>query len=138
MTEIFKPKYIILHHSATRDGKTVSWDAIRRYHISRGWREIGYHFGIELIGNHYEILVGRMLNEIGAHCRGYNKIAVGICFLGNFEYREPATEQVVLGIKLIKALKEIFNISDGNILGHRNLAGTKCPGAKFPLNIFQK
>lgn len=93
-----KPKYIIIHHSLTKDGALVDWQAIRHYHrsyaylgkiiskdeamafiasgkrIKRPWSDIGYHFGIEYIDNKYinlsscEILVGRMQNARGAHC----------------------------------------------------------------------
>ncbi len=39
-----KPEHIIIHCSGTEDSETVSWSAIRRYHIyDNGWANIGYH-----------------------------------------------------------------------------------------------
>jgi N-acetylmuramoyl-L-alanine amidase len=134
-----KPKYIILHHSLTKDGRTVSWDAIRRYHTQRmQWRDIGYHFGIERVGKRYEILLGRMMNEVGAHCRGMNRDSLGICFVGNFDNVPPPIEQWDLGLKLARALMEILQISQENIRGHREFAPYKsCPGERFDLDAFR-
>jgi len=134
-------EYIILHHSLTKDGATVSWNAIRKYHTQDlGWRAIGYHFGIELIGDHYEILIGRMMGENGAHCKeqGMNGKSIGICFLGNFDLIKPLPEQWLLGLKLVRTLMSIFGIPVDHISGHREYAPYKsCPGALFDLEKFR-
>ena len=158
------PEYIILHHSLTPDGETVSWSAIRNYHISwayesaivtpeRGeqllsegktvkkpWTDIGYHFGIELVGDRYEILTGRMITESGAHCTQHNmnKNSVGICFIGNFDNEPPPQEQWNLGIKFTKSLMAVLEIPAANVHGHREYAPYKtCPGRQFNLKAFR-
>ena len=47
-----KWKYIIIHHSATADGRTHEWKGIDRYHtVEKGYDDIGYHFGLERVGD---------------------------------------------------------------------------------------
>lgn len=139
-------KWIIIHHSLTKDQKVVDWSAIRKYHKETlGWTDIGYHMGIEEIwspfpGYHYEILVGRQLNETGAHCkqRGKNRDALGICLIGNFDLAPPSKEQLEKLIKLVKALMEVFQIPKRNVKRHSDFAHYKtCPGKKFPWKEFK-
>ncbi len=132
------PIEIILHHSLTKDSKTVSWNAIRKYHMAKGWKNCGYHFGIELIGDRYEILVGRMLNDKGAHTKGQNSRSIGICLIGNFDKEAPPKEQWDLAVKLVSALRKIFTMSLNDIYGHREFANYKsCPGTAFDLQLFK-
>lgn len=161
----FKPKMIVLHHSLTQDGETVSWQAIRRYHmawkcdgvavtpesvndlmaqgmpVQRPWRDIGYHFGIERIGGRYEVLAGRMITEMGAHCsaRHANYTSLGICFVGNFDEVPPPKEQWDLGVRLVASLCDVLGIAVVNIYGHRELATSRsCPGHAFDLEQFKQ
>jgi len=127
---------IILHHSLTKDSKTVSWDAIRNYHVNTlKFNDIGYHFGIELINSRYEILMGRMLDQVGAHTKNHND-TIGICFMGNFDIDDVPMPQWRLGIKLVRSLMSVLNISI--VKGHREYAGYKsCPGNRFNVDQFR-
>lgn len=132
-----KPTSIILHHSLTKDSNTVSWSAIRRYHVhQRGWIAIGYHFGIELVGNQYEVLIGRMPNVQGAHCRGRNSNTWGICFVGNFDKHPPDASVLMIGKNLIRGLMEIADIPKDGIHRHSDFSSTTCPGKLFPFEEF--
>jgi len=134
--------HIVIHHSLTEDSRTMSWNAIRKYHKNaNGWRDIGYHFGIERIDRSYEILMGRMLTDTGAHCKemGMNRVGIGVCFVGNYDYLEPSIDMVYEGAKLCACMCELFNIKVENIIGHSSLATYKsCPGKMFPLELLRK
>jgi hypothetical protein len=130
------PEYIILHHSLTKDSQTVSWQAIRRYHkYTLGWSDIGYHFGIELINNHLEILIGRLWNISGAHCKeqGMNGRSVGVCVVGNYDIDYLPSDTFDLTVKLVKQIQDTWSVSKTKVMRHSDFATYKsCPGINFP------
>jgi N-acetylmuramoyl-L-alanine amidase len=139
------PRFIILHHSATKDSGTVSWNAIRRYHINEcKWGDIGYHFGIEFVEDKgdplgsYEIIVGRTLDKLGAHTVGRNSDSVGICFVGNFDLEPPPQGQWDAGLKLVRWLQTLYHIPKPLVYGHRDFAVKTCPGTKFDIQKFRE
>jgi len=136
-----KPAAIVIHHSLTKDSKSVSWSAIRRYHKQTcGWREIGYHYGIEMVGTEPEIFVGRMMNEYGAHCKdsGMNRISLGICLVGNFDEEAPPTILWERGLVLVRSLLDLLDISPSDVYGHRDFSDKSCPGDMFDMDQFRK
>ena len=158
-----KPENIIIHHSLTKDSGTVSWGPIRKYHMSyvyngniiteqqaqelinlghtvkKPWKAIGYNFGIELIDDTYEILLGRMANESGAHTIGRNHDSIGICCVGNYDLIPPP-EPLLLSLRtLCRFLMVQYGIPVENVYGHRTFASYKsCPGNLFDVEKFKQ
>lgn len=132
---VLLPTEIVVHHSDTLDGPEVSWGAIRKWHVEHnGWRDIGYHAGCELVGDRYEILMGRAWNEEGAHVVGHNRLALGFCFVGDFTKTPPPPTQLTSGAKLLRYWMWLFSIPIERVYPHKALNPdlTECPGAAFP------
>jgi N-acetylmuramoyl-L-alanine amidase len=130
----FPPSKIFIHHSLTVDSGTVSWGAIRRYHVeTNGWKDIGYHCGVELAGAEYEAMLGRPWDDIGAHCVGQNAVSLGICFVGNFDITPPPDAQLIVGAKLLKYWCRLFGIDPMSIYPHSLFADKTCPGTMFDM-----
>ena len=134
------PTNIIIHHSLTKDSGTVSWGPIRKYHVNMwGWKDIGYHIGIELVGDRYEVLLGRMPNEQGAHTKGMNTSSIGICCVGNFDTAPPTKALLDVLRRVCLYFMSVYGIPPENVYGHREYASYKtCPGKMFSMNQFRK
>ena len=135
------PQYIIVHHSLTTDSKTVSSQSIRRYHVKKlKWSAVGYHFFVELINNDYEVILGRMPDTQGAHCKqqGMNRKSLGVCFVGNFDTKKPDPQQWELGVRLCASICKVLNLDVSHIVAHRDYAEYKtCPGRMFDMGMFR-
>lgn len=120
---------IIIHCSATPEGKSLSAEACRQDHIRhRGFRDIGYHFYITRDG---EIHPGQSLEKVGAHCRNHNTHSIGICYEGGLNAEGQAKDTRTLEqrgalLALLRELKKKF--PEALIIGHHDLNPIKkCP-----------
>ena len=119
---------IIIHCTATREGDDISVDTIRRWHLNRGWSDIGYHYVIDLKGN---INAGRPIELMGSHTKGFNKGSIGIAYVGGVEAdgktpkdtRTKAQKDAI--IRLVKKLKGCY--PDVTIHGHNEFSNKACP-----------
>lgn len=128
---------IIIHHSATVDGRTFSWSAIKRYHTNElKWLDVGYHAGIELVDDDYFAIIGRPWDMDGAHTVGQNSIALGLCFVGNFDTYEPDDDMLTTGAGVVKLWRKLYDIPLSAIHKHSEYANKTCPGALFPFAKF--
>ena len=120
---------IILHCAATPEGREVSVDTIRKWHLKRGFNDIGYHYLIHIDGTIEE---GRPLNKQGAHCSGQNRGSIGICYVGGMskdmkkakDTRTQAQKDSL--INLMHKLIYKYN-KDMTIHGHNEYANKACP-----------
>lgn len=118
-------KEIIIHCSATIEGKDYTVADIDRWHKARGWKGIGYHFVIYRDGS---IHVGRAKSEAGAHCVGHNKISIGICYIGGLskdgKAKDTRTPQQKDSLRsLIEQIREEY--PKVRVLGHRDCSPDK-------------
>lgn len=120
---------IIIHCSATPEGKSLSAEACRFDHIHhRGFRDIGYHFYITRDG---DIHRGRPLEKVGAHCRDHNSHSIGICYEGGLDadgkpMDTRTMEQRGSLLALLRQLRMFY--TNALIVGHHDLNPMKeCP-----------
>lgn len=126
---------IIIHCSATKEGKECSSGQISAAHKARRFssyvdaegrtRYIGYHFLIHLDGT---IEACRPISRIGCHASGHNSRSIGICYIGGLDARDtdgrmikdtrtPAQKAAL--IRLIKHLKAEYPTIK-RVIGHRD------------------
>ena len=119
---------IIIHCSATPEGKDYTVEQIKQWHKQRGFSDIGYHYVIYRDGS---IHSGRPIERIGAHCLKHNAHSVGVCYIGGVakdgktpkDTRTDAQKESL--IKLIKELKAKY--PKATVHGHREYANKACP-----------
>ena len=124
-------KRIILHCTATPDGKHFDVATIRRWHVKdRGWKDIGYHYVIYIDGSVHE---GRPVAQVGAHASGHNSDSIGVVYVGGCDAKMKAKDtlneaQETAMVNLIKALREEHG--EMSLHGHNEFAAKACPSFK--------
>jgi len=118
---------IIIHCSATPEGRDVKMETIRDWHLKRGWSDIGYHYVIELDG---KIVPARPLERVGAHCKGENTGSIGICYIGGVDQdMNPKDTRTDAQRSALHSL--LYDLTDNfakaTIHGHNEFSSKACP-----------
>ncbi len=119
---------IIVHCTATPEGKDFKAADIDKWHKQKGWDGIGYHHVVDLDGT---VEPGRPESKVGAHCYGHNQNSVGVVYVGGVasngktpkDTRTP--QQKAALCKLLTELKHKY--PGATIHGHRDFAAKACP-----------
>lgn len=129
---------IILHCSATQEGKDYRALDIDKWHKNQGWKGIGYNYVIDLDG---KVEPGRNIDEIPAHCTGHNAHSIGICYIGgcdkNNKAKDTRTQAQKLSMyNLVKELCTKYHIDITDVHCHNEFANKACPS--FDIYQFRK
>lgn len=125
--EMRQIKEIILHCTATQEGREVHVADVDRWHKQQGWECIGYHYLITLDG---KIEKGRPEWKIGAHCKGHNNVSIGIAYVGGVDYQGKPKDTRTDAQKraLVQLLREVRGRHPkATIHGHNEFAAKACP-----------
>lgn len=121
---------IIIHCSFTPKTMDIGVEEIRKWHLERGWSDIGYHYVIRRDGT---VETGRPVEKPGAHCKGHNQDSIGICLAGgkgtdgkpffNFSQEQLRTLE-----DLLEGLWAEYPFKKGEwIYGHNDFSTKPCP-----------
>ena len=112
---------IIVHCSASPQGRGDDAETIHTWHKQRGWDGIGYHAVILESG---VVQSGRPVYWQGAHCSGYNEDSLGVVLMG---MGGDATDLQLSS--LVDQIKMWLRDSpDAEISGHNEYSTKECPG----------
>lgn len=123
---------IILHCSATPEGKDFTVADIDKWHKARGWQGIGYHYVVYRDGS---VHAGRSEDKVGAHTSGHNANSIGVCYIGGVasDSKTPkdtrTNEQKVALRDLVAKLKAKY--PNATIHGHYEFTAKACPSFKI-------
>ena len=119
---------IILHCSATPEGRHTTVEDIRNWHKAQGWSDIGYHYVVYLDGS---VHPGRPTEVSGAHTKSLNKNSIGVVYVGgidaiNFKAKDTRTPEQKEALDCL--LNELMGTYSGATLhGHNEFASKACP-----------
>lgn len=122
--------FLVVHCAATKADQDIGLKEIRRWHLERGWLDIGYHFVIRRDGT---VEYGRPTDRPGAHARGFNHLSLGICLAGGLAADAKTAENNFTPAQFASLRSLLLDLRsqfpNSRILGHRDLPNVAkaCP-----------
>lgn len=141
-----RPKYILIHHTATENRDNVGSDdlnelakAIQDFHMdTNGWVDSGHQFlvnrgGLIAEGRHRSLETlrgGRSFIE-GSQCTDHNDDSIGIENQGTYSEADPPPAMLTSLRALLAFACVRYRVSPAHLYGHRDFSDTVCPGDRL-------
>ena len=139
-------KYLVIHCTATPDGREVTADDIRRWHLlsvangGRGWKQVGYSnlfmlngMNVVLVGDNGDNWVDA--GEITNGVAGINGESKHVCYAGgvNLQNKPQDTRTRQQKETMTEFVKHFVNEHpDILVAGHNQFANKACPSFDVP------
>lgn len=121
---------IVIHCSATAEGRDFTAKDIDRWHRDQGWNGIGYHYVVRIDGT---VEKGRSNEAIGSHVKGHNSNTIGIVYIGGLDAAGKKAKDTRTAAQKASLLMVINDLKtqypNAKVLGHRDFPGVAkdCP-----------
>ncbi|WP_368737465.1 N-acetylmuramoyl-L-alanine amidase [Grimontia sedimenti] len=117
---------VFLHCSASDSEAHDNIETMRRWHLERGWRDVGYHYFIRKSG---ELEAGRSLEEVPAAQQGHNTGSIAICLHGLKQEKFTKAQFDTL----IALCREIDKAYENQLTfhGHCEVSAKTCPAFDY-------
>lgn len=120
---------IIVHCTATPEGRDYTVADIRAWHKQRGFSDVGYHYVIYRDGR---IMLGRPVGQIGAHVEGRNTGTIGISYIGGVSSdgktaKDTRTAAQRASLLWLTAQLRAKHRGITKVSGHNEYAAKACP-----------
>jgi len=126
-----KADRVTIHCSVTPNGKYISLDDFRKWHVEEnGWSNIGYHAIFQPDGTVHDYRNGlRALNVQGAGVAGANKNTIHYCLVGTDRF---SIKQFVSMRYYLESLHQLYNIGPWRIRCHYEFDSARKQGKTCP------
>lgn len=111
---------VFLHCSASDNPSHDDISVMRKWHLERGFNDVGYHHFIKKDGT---IQNGRPIDKVPAAQQGHNTGTLAICLHG-LDKDLFTTAQVSALFKLCAAINDAYDVT---FHGHREVSAKSCP-----------
>lgn len=142
-----KLQYLVIHCTATTEGREVTSDEIRKWHTSpvskggRGWKQVGYTDMVHLNG-----IIERLVKnnedanvdpwEVTNGAAGYNSVSRHVVYVGGMskDNKAPQDTRTAAQLRSLENYVKDFHrrFPEVKIVGHNQLAAKACPSFDVP------
>lgn len=139
-------KYLIIHCTATPEGKFIHQDTIRRWHTlqppaGRGWSRVGYSDLILLDGRRHQFVKHNndlwiQSDEITNGVAGMNSVSRHVCYVGGLNKDGKLSKNTLTenqNAMLSSIIAEVIGYNPAVLIaGHNQFANKDCPSFFVP------